>query len=400
MPQSLDLSRLRDHLTQRLLPLWDRFGWDATHGGFHSRLDPRLQPVPDGFKRLTVQMRQLYVYSLAALASPDDPIAGPRADATFRHALARFWDSEHGGWFFTTTPQGKPLDRTKDTYSHAFAILGLTHYHHLRPEAGALELAIRTLDLMDRYLRDSRYGGFLEATSNTWAPQSRVRRHDPHMHLFEAALAACELGYTTRFEALAQELLDLMLERLYPPPYVGLAETYDQDWTPAAGTHSEPGHHFEWFWLLERARRMRLRELPEALLRALFQFGESHGVDPADGAVFDRVELDGRPRDTNKRVWPQTEYQKALAILLDSDHAWAPASQTEQRLGRSLDLCFERYIDASHGGWNEHADRAGRIHSDAMNATTVYHVYVAFREVAHRLGDVRDRSKAGGESSR
>jgi len=373
---------LRSHLREELLPLWDRHGWDGEHGGFHSRLSHDLRPAADGFKRLVVQMRQLYVY--ACIGAEGVGWARDRADAIFEHGVARFWDAKHGGWYLTTTPAGDPLDRSKDAYAHAFALLGLAYYHRLRPSTAALERALETLDLLERHLADPRHGGFQEGAYEDWTPRSAARRHNPHMHLFEALLALYEVTRDARFRQAAQRLMELFIEKLYPAPYGGLAETFEADWSipsDRAATHAEPGHHFEWYWLVDRAAKLGIGTAPAELMEGLFGFAAHYGIDPDDGAVFDRISLDGAALDTHKRVWPQTEHAKALVVR----YASGSDPGALDTLERQLALCQQRYVDPLHGAWREHVDRSGALVSDALNGTTLYHVFTAFEEAATAL---------------
>ena len=383
-------SDLRRHVRQELLPLWDRYGWDAAHGGFFSRLSHHLEPLPDGFKRLVVQMRQLYGYSIAGRPGEGQEWAAQVADRTFAHLRQRFWDPTHGGWYLTTSPEGEPLDRSKDAYAHAFAILGLAHYHHLRPRAGAGDLAFETLDLLERHLRDPHHAGFQEGAHADWSPRAAPRRHNPHMHLLEALLALLEVSGEERCRVAARRLVRLFWERLYVRTERGLPETFGPDWSlpshPSA-THAEPGHHFEWYWLLDRAGRLGVERPPADPMQALFGFAEQCGVDPRDGGVVDRVDLDGAVLDAGKRVWPQTEYLKALAIRLEA----SPGASARRQLEKRLAACCARYVDPGHRGWLEQADARGTIVSDAMNATTVYHVLTALDEVARVLDEVAHR---------
>ena len=70
---------------------------------------------------------------------------------------------------------------------------------------------------------------------------------------------------------------------------------------------------------------------------------------------------------------------KALASRLGRD----PAARG--RLERALELCFERYVSPASGAWAEHACRDGRVFSDALNATSVYHIATALLEAADAL---------------
>jgi mannose/cellobiose epimerase-like protein (N-acyl-D-glucosamine 2-epimerase family) len=368
-------ARLRAHLLEELLPLWNTRGWDARHGGFHSRLDHELAPVRDPYKRLLVQARQLFVFSSASLAGAP-PWASERAHATFDHLRRVHWDPRFGGWYFTATPEGAPLDRRKDTYAHAFVLLALAAYAGVDPSGPALELAHATTDLLERHLADAKAGGFHEAAREDWEPLVETRRHNPHMHLLEGFLALVERTGAERFRDHARRLIELFARCQFDAARGCLPENFAADWTPLGGADAwtEPGHHYEWIWLLAWARRCGIDAAPRELDVALERFANQHGLDPQDGAVFDRLHLDGRVLDHRKRVWPQTEHIRALTLRAAED------PRTRGEIERRIEQCFERYVDPGHGGWREHAARDGEIMIAAMNATTVYHVWTALHE--------------------
>ena len=90
--------------------------------------------------------------------------------------------------------------------------------------------------------------------------------------------------------------------------------------------------------------------------------------------IVDAVDAQGALVRDGKRLWPQTEHIKALA-------ARGEREELRSTLGRVLTA----YVDAESRGWHEQLDRAGRVVSDVMNATSVYHVVLALREAAARL---------------
>jgi mannose-6-phosphate isomerase len=125
-------------------------------------------------------------------------------------------------------------------------------------------------------------------------------------------------------------------------------------------------------WLLARHAAARGDAAPDPLADALFAFAERHGVD-ADGGVFDRVDRSGKLLDGSKRLWPQTERLKALAVR-----------RARGELAASLDRVFLRYA-RPEGGWTEHLARDEKPLGDVQNATSIYHVVMALRESMQAL---------------
>ena len=122
------------------------------------------------------------------------------------------------------------------------------------------------------------------------------------------------------------------------PPHDGLqpqsgilAEYFDGSWNPRAGLHGricEPGHHFEWSWLLRRYAGLAGRSDPP-IARALKAFGDRHGFD-SDGFVVDELLDDGRVHKASRRCWPHTESIKAevASFELGDGDAATRAAQT------------------------------------------------------------------------
>ncbi len=100
----------------------------------------------------------------------------------------------------------------------------------------------------------------------TALPASGHRKQNPHMHLLEAALVNLEAGGDARFLALADEMVGLFCDHFYDGVTGTLGEYFDESWRRAAGEAGraiEPGHHFEWAWLLAAYQRISGRDMRE-----------------------------------------------------------------------------------------------------------------------------------------
>ncbi len=380
----MQLSRvtLREHLVGELLPLWERHGLDRVRGGYWNRLGPDLRPLLDGHKRLLVHARQIFAFTRGVELG-----AGAWARAAAAHGLeflvSRFRDTRHGGWFTSTDDAGAPLDRHKDLYGHAFVIFALAHHHRVFGEPESARLARETLGLVYERLRDRVAGGFLEGASEDWKPIAGPRRQNPHMHLVESLLALDEIGSDADALREAHALVELLGARWIDARTDALGEHFDPSWQLLAGDVGrivEPGHHFEWVWLLDRLDAREPRESTRALARRLFDFARRFGVD-TDGGVLDQVDRVGNPLATGKRLWPQTERVKALAARA---HATGDAD-LRRELDAGLGYCFARYVDPATRGWHEQLARDGSVASEAQNATSVYHVVSAICEAIETI---------------
>lgn len=372
--------RIKSWLADKHLPLWRGAGMDRQHGGFHERLDSQGRPLDLGYKRSMVQCRQIFVHAHAAGLG----LAG--ADlAPVRHGLAflmdRCRDRENGAWAFKVTPAGEPLDRTIDTYSLAFVLFGLAHAGRAFRDGAAFAEASGLLGLMDRHLA-LELGGYHAVAEPDWTRRSDLNRQNPNMHLTEAFLALFEATGDAVYRDHAYALVDLVARRLLDGATGTLGEYFDGDWRPdsATGHRIEPGHHFEWCWLLHRFARMFDRPDALTIADALFAHADRHGADRARGGVFDEIDRSGRVLADSKRIWPLTEYIKALAARLAAGGARADRAA----LDRALGWIFDHYLHAD-GRWREHLAADLSVTNDQMPGSTSYHIVLALTEAAHAL---------------
>lgn len=381
----LEAEALRRHLVEELLPFWRAHGVDHARGGFYNA-PARDSPPAEDLKRLRVQARQIWAFSQAAqlgapawaLATAEEGLGALRRD---------FWDARHGGWYTSTTLEGAPRDRTKHLYDHAFVLFALAGYSRASGDAEALDLAARTLELLEARLADPVHGGFFECATEDWQPDTRVRRQNPHMHLLEALLALWEATGESAYLERAEPLVTLLQTRLLDRERGLLGEDFAPDWSRRAETSGEavePGHHFEWVWLLHRWRQAApsgtTAEATVDQAAALFAFAERFGLDREHGGVFDAVDGQGRRVRETKRLWPQMEHIQARVARLEAH----PGAEEREALERALMWTAARYRDPE-GGWREHLARDGQPLPVPQRATSVYHVVLALSEAVRVL---------------
>jgi mannose/cellobiose epimerase-like protein (N-acyl-D-glucosamine 2-epimerase family) len=381
MDAQSSVARLKRWVVEEALPLWGETGFDAARGSFVERLTFEGSPLLSTPRRAMVQARQIYVFSHAALLGwhPEGGIAA-------LEAAHKFIDRYHGvdgqhGWIFSIHPDGAVHDAKRDFYAHSFALFGLAWAYKLSPEPRFLAAALKTLSVLDQYF-ESPNGGY-----HTDLPADASKREqNPHMHLFEAMLAWFEATGREMFLARAAELYGMMAARFFQHRTGVLAEYFDGSWNPRAGIAGricEPGHHFEWSWLLRRYAGLAGRT-DSPVARALKAFGDRHGFD-AEGFIVDELLDDGRVHKTSRRCWPHTEAVKAEVAAAEAgdEKAGARAARTINRL---LAVFLGRPVA---GGWIDHFDAKGAPLVDTMPASTLYHVFLAAAEAERVWGHER-----------
>ncbi|MBU3969986.1 MAG: AGE family epimerase/isomerase [Alphaproteobacteria bacterium] len=355
------------------LPLWSRLGV-GEDGGFAEALDDDGAAVGD-FRRARVQARQAYVFSLASEWGRGEGYAALAA-----RGLARFEATNlrpDGLYRTRVTAGGAVLDDTASLYDQAFVLLATAtaaaagiEPERQRRTAARLVVSLEALRLAQ--------GGWREAAGHPFQANA-------HMHLLEAALAWEAFEPDGPWAAMADAIVALARARFIDEHGGFLREFFDEAWRPAegeAGRLVEPGHQFEWAWLLTRWGRLRREPWAEAAARRLYACGE-RGLDEARGVAVDELDETLATRSARARLWPQTEWLKAALILAetaegdDRSRLLDGAGQALRGLGRYL---------ASSGLWRDKLEADGRLDADPAPASSLYHIMAAGRQLRETLG--------------
>ena len=371
----------------RALPHWFRHGIDWTRGGFAERLTLSGEADDPGFKRLLVQARQIYVFSHAALSDPDRARRAQWAHAAghgFDFMVRHYWQGPLRGWARAVSPEGKPFDASAEFYGQTFVLFACAWVYRALGEAGALAAASKTLDFLDHHLADAQCGGYWQGlTAAGELAQGAPRQQNPHMHLLEALLALHKATGEKIHLARAAAVYDLFRTRFFDSGTNTLGEYFTGDWRPLPGPQGqivEPGHHFEWAWLLHDYAGSAGNASAAGYAQAAFAFALEHGVDPESGLAYDAVDRRGARLRPSHRLWPQTEMLKAL--IASAEHA--PEKHLREnaraRIPAMVAAVFDHYFTAGGGIWNDQLDAARAPVSQSVPATSLYHLFLAFSE--------------------
>ncbi|HEY0437160.1 MAG TPA: AGE family epimerase/isomerase, partial [Phenylobacterium sp.] len=294
-----------DWLRQAALPLWAGAGLDRGHGLFQETLSVAGAPV-EAPRRARAQARQVFVFATAATAG-----LGSQWLAIAHDGYARFlrrYRRPDGLFLRRALADGTPLEDEADIYDQAFALLAMAALQTAEPSAGDYAGdAARTLEALQA--RRAPAGGFRETGEHPFQANC-------HMHLFESALAWEQAGGGPEWAALSDEIAGLALARFIDPASGALREFFDAQWNALTGEGGlvEPGHQFEWAWLLDRWGRARGDEAALAAAGRLYANGLK-GVDPVRKVAVNALWDDFTVRDGAARLWPQTEHLKAALVL-------------------------------------------------------------------------------------
>jgi mannose/cellobiose epimerase-like protein (N-acyl-D-glucosamine 2-epimerase family) len=351
-----EAAALRAHYARIVLPIW-------RGPGFHSSLQLPYEavraddytPLPAVRYRAMACARQLYVFSEAGDAA--------HAGQLF-HAMRRYFhDARRGGWFYSVDLEGAPLDTTKDLYTHAFVIFACAHYAAATGDRDALQIIADTTSLVQS--RFAAPGGLLHAALE--ADFSGVRTgalQNPLMHLTEAYLAAHETTGDPAYESMLARLAEAIAGTFLHAPTGAIAELP----IGSADNRLEPGHQFEWFYLVKRAGPVVAASGLEAHLSRAFDFARQYGVDRTTGGVCAALDETGAVKDATQRIWAQTEYLRALATR--------GRPEDRETLALQIPRFQARFLHAR--GWYECITPGGEVARADMPSTTPYHLATAY----------------------
>jgi mannose-6-phosphate isomerase len=373
-------TRLLEWLVADAYPLWSSNGIDPHNGGFAEALDLRGRALPEP-RRARVHPRQIYAFAQARAF-------GWRGDAAAIVSRGMEYFTAHyrrpDGLFRTLADaDGAALDERALLYDQAFALLGYAAAAtalDARPEYEQRALELRHAVEMRMYAGDGAYYSDEERSGH--------REANPHMHLLEAYLAWAEIGQDAGWVAGVKAMVELALSHFVSRDSGAIVESYlaigqslasRQPAPGIAGRTIEPGHQFEWGWLLLRSRHWCASpSLHDAALQ-LIRIGEHFGVH--NGIVVNALYNDFTVKDARARFWPQSERLKAalLAGALTGEPSYE--SMAEAAL-----LSFFPYLNTAVAGlWLDVQLPNGELPESPAPASTFYHLVGAASALKHML---------------
>ena len=363
MINATSIADLGAWLREAAWPLWLTHGVaaDGVGGlrGFVEQLDPATLTCRANFRRLRVAARQTYVFSQGfhdGLAGAEDAVA--LGIGFFAQHAAQ----PDGGYAWRFDLNNRAIDTTRDLYDHAFVLLALTSAAGVFPREMMHDEARHLL----RYLQKTFVhpaGGYGESV-----PPSSPRRQNPHMHVLESLLAACETFGDTAFLDAARPLVDLFADRFFVSDAGVIGEYFFDDLSPMRDEQGmlnfEPGHHCEWVWLLDWYQRYagpdaRLAAISAQLMAAVDRCATPFGLP-------DAARHDGKITTPTYRLWPQTERLKAE--LLRADTSDTLVANAVAQLASWLH---------PNGLWDERRDARGTPMAGDVPASSLYHLTCA-----------------------
>lgn len=364
-------------------PFWLKHGLAKDENdvayAFHEHLNHDTPHCTANRRRLVVVARQTYVFSEAMAAG----ISGAQEAVALGISLLRNQarSSQTGRYRSHFNIDGSAVSGENEVYSlydHAFVLLAfasamkVSPCEELRKDATALNMRIQS-----DFAHPN--GGFYETL-----PTSPDRRHDAHMHLFEAYIAATEAFGPSPFLERADYLASFFFEHLWHEAEGVVPENFNDCLHPVYDTGRfavEPGHLAEWvrllLWYKEVNTKLgRQPEVDEAQAESkLIHFYEHYGLDQSTGALVDGLWSDGTAKTGSQRLWPQTERLQAELLRGDA---------TEEKILEAFRVLKAYISSAPDGLWMERRLADGSFGEEPSPASSLYHLTAAITK-AHRV---------------
>ncbi|WP_274604077.1 MULTISPECIES: AGE family epimerase/isomerase [unclassified Rhizobium] len=378
---SNEVKRLRRWLDESALPIWWEVGAAKPSGGFHERIGQDGTPMLGDDRRARVQPRQAYCYAAAGQNgwTGSWQIAVDQGLSWFD----KVYRLENGLYGNLADASGKLIDPTFDFYNQAFALFAASQTAMAFPDRRDA-MRTRALALLDVLQTDYAHpvAGFEEAN-----PPVEPLCSNPHMHFFEAMLAWEQVDPDGQWHKLADETAKLAMEKFIDAKSGGLREFFDHDWNPMPGEKGrimEPGHQFEWAWLLTRWGSLRNHDEAIAKAKRMFEIGETYGICARRKVAIMSLYDDFTVQDSLARLWPQTEWLKSALRLASISHG----EERQRYLASALKAigALQPFLDTPVPGlWFDKWPENAPILDEPAPASTFYHIVCAIYEAEDML---------------
>lgn len=356
----------REWLFDAAFPFWFDRGIDRRNGGFIDAVGIDGGAVPGSAKRTFVQGRQVYAFAAAGRLG----WGGKWREAveTGLETIDRHCRHPESGFIHALDADNRPRETRRDLYDQAFVATAETCGAEALDEPGRIERPRAVFAELDR--------AWQRPPAGYWEGEladPAYRRQNPHMHLLEAALAIRQSRWGNAADlARCNRIAGWFAEYFFDREQGLLPEYFDHDLIVAGDDRmrtAEPGHHFEWVWLLGELKAAGGRDL-SAAGEKLWRFGQRYGIDRTRNVAIDELHFDGRIKSPRARLWPQTERLKAAVTMRD-----------EAEILAAFDGLQPYLAAPAPGAYHDKMRPDGGFETEPARASSLYHIVCAYGEL-------------------
>jgi cellobiose epimerase len=340
-----------------ILHYWDQFAVDHQNGGFVGKIDQENKISILSPKGSVLNARILWSFS-AAYNDNQDPRWLELATRAFHYIREYISDHRFGGLFWSVDHRGNMLDGHKQVYAQAFGIYAMAEFYRASGDTDALHLALSWYQLIEKYSRDPKHGGYIDAFSREWnfLEDKRLSEKDKnasktmntHLHIVEAY---ANLYTCSPSPGLKQDIIDLLKifsDQIINPSGHHLGLFFSDDWQMDSAVISY-GHDIEAGWLLQSCAEIiqDSNSITTAKRNALLITQAAMEGQDEDGGLWYEYDHTKKALIAEKHWWPQAE------ALVGFCNAW---QLTQNPLYKNALLKTWRFIshyilDKNQGEW-------------------------------------------------
>ena len=374
-------------LSDKILPYWYDTAIDQRYGGYLLSDDAARPARPATEKQLVTQARMVWGFSHAHRKGLSDARRDylKAAEQGYRFLLEHFLDQQHGGYYWTTDPAGKPLSRLKIVYGESFVLYGFVEYYRASGDKAALQRALELYRVLQQHAHDSKYGGWIEHFQPDWTPiltpgpelvveVGGYKSANTHLHLLESLTELYETSHDAAVRQSLEEAVRLNCTYFYPSNAAASAFHRHLDWQPVTEASSAGlsyGHNVEFAWLMIRAQQVLGQPPAWPHFKAHVDHALRYGYDHARGGLYSRGMDDQPANDTDKVWWVEAEMLAALTDGLrhENNQAYSEA------LDSLLSFIFKYQANPKDAIWLDTvaADGTPKVTAKAHNWKANYH---------------------------
>jgi mannobiose 2-epimerase len=340
-----------------ILCYWGKFSIDHKNGGFVGKIDLENKVDPLAPKGSVLNARILWSFS-AAYNHTHNPLHLELANRAFHYIREFLTDQNFGGLYWSVDYQGKMLDGHKQVYAQAFGIYGMTEYYRATKDGKALELALDLYKLTEKYSRDPKHGGYIDAFAQDWSflgdkrlsikDENASKTMNTHLHIVEAYANLYEIWPSQNLKADIIHLLQIFDEKIIHHSSHHLGLFFSDDWQTDSTVISY-GHDIEAGWLLQSCAESihDTASIKTAKRNALsITIAAMEGLDK-DGGLWYEYNNKTREKKFEKHWWSQAE------ALIGFCNAWQLTGNALYKSALLKNWHFIRnyILDTRHGEW-------------------------------------------------
>jgi mannobiose 2-epimerase len=361
-----ELFTFESELTQELhsiLDWWSIHTVDHQHGGFYGKVD-NLNNAIDAPKGLVLNARILYTFSSAYLLH-HQPKQLALATRAYDYLVDFFHDKDFGGFYWSVTPEGQPLETKKQVYGQAFCIYALAEFYKASNHIAALQLAEQTYLLLELHSYDKIFKGYIEAHNRNWQAiddlrlsekdQNDKKSMNTHLHVIEAYANLSAVSTNATLKPAIKKLLLNFKEHIIHSESGHLQLFFDLDWKVKSSLVSY-GHDIEAAWLLLEAAELIEDEKSISDFKALaikMTDAAARGLQKNGGLIYE-FDTSNNHSIEEYHWWPQAE------AMVGFFNAWQ-ITKNDSYLKKSINTWnfIKQYIkDNVNGEWLWGVDKA------------------------------------------